>query len=75
MLHGTATACANMLREGAALHPGDDLALTVRAAHAAGGTQGDKTAFHTCCSDARVGGSLEVNGAALAATHRTCGRG
>lgn len=72
VLHGTAAGLAGVLGEGAALDPGDDLVLTIRAGHVAGGLEGDKAFVPRA---GRTAGRLEGDGAAFVARHRTGGGG
>ena len=72
VLHGTAAGLAGVLGEGTAFDPGDDLVLTIRAGHVAGGLEGDKAFVPGAGRAARC---LEGDGAAFVARYRTGGGG
>ncbi len=75
MVHGAAAGLADVLREGAGLHPGDDLVLAIRTAHATGRFQRDEATLGTSRTHTSCRGSLEVDGATLRATDGTGGCG
>lgn len=70
MMHGATTGLAGVFRQFALFAPGDELGLTIRAAHVAGGAECDD-AFVT--SSRGDGGGFERDGVAFAACHRAGG--
>ena len=70
MMQGATAGLAAVLGQFALFSPGDELGLTIRAAHVAGGVQGDD-AFVTRSRGDRRG--FERDGVAFAAGHRAGG--
>lgn len=70
MVHGAAAGLAGVFGEFPLLCPCDEFVLAVRAAHVAGGAQGDDALVARCRGDRR---GFERDGVALAAGHRALG--